>query len=368
MRRLALFFIVASAVAAASRASPPPVEATFPGFNGKVVFTTDVDGNEELYSMNPDGSSLTRLTNNPATDRFPAASSDGARIAFTSNRDGDHEIYVMNTDGTGLTQLTNNTTFETQPVWSPDGSKIAFHTNRDGNVEVYVMNADGTQQENVTNHPSADFDADWSPDGETIAFGSSRNGEPGIFLMEADGDSQQFLVQGDLASWSPDSARLAFQTTANDGADVEVAVVNADGSGQEAITSNDAHDFGPVWSPDGRFLLVDRLENSVDTLWRIRLDGGAATALPSPGIFNGFADWAPLIAKSGDANCDDTVNAVDALHDLRYVATIGNAPDCITAGNVKCDDSLTAVDSLFILRYVAQLPVSLPVNCPEIGT
>jgi Tol biopolymer transport system component len=367
MKRLALLIVVMTALAGLSRSTLTPAEATFPGFNGKVVFTTDVDGNEELYSINPDGSSLTRLTNDPATDRYPAVSSDGTRIAFTSNRDGDHEIYVMNADGTGLTQLTDNTAFETQPVWSPDGSEIAFHTTRDGNNEVYVMNSDGTGQQNVTNSPSHEFDADWSPDGGTIAFGSTRNGDQEIFLMDPDGADQRFLVDGNFASWSPDGSRITFEVPGHDGSDVEVGVVNADGTGQEIVTDNSAHDFGPVWSPDGRFLLLDRLEDGIDTLWILDPTSRNETSLPSPGIFNGHADWSPLIAVAGDANCDDVVNAVDALQDLRYVAALGQPAECVAAGNVKCDDGLTATDALFILRYVAQLPVNLPQGCPEIG-
>ena len=53
--------------------------------------------------MNADGSGVTRLTNNSVSDRYPKWSPDGRRIAFTSNRDGDHEIYVMNADGSGVT-------------------------------------------------------------------------------------------------------------------------------------------------------------------------------------------------------------------------------------------------------------------------
>jgi Tol biopolymer transport system component len=54
---------------------------------------------EEIYVMNANGSGLTRLTNNMAVDGAPAFSPDGSKIAFTSDRDGNYEIYVMNADG-----------------------------------------------------------------------------------------------------------------------------------------------------------------------------------------------------------------------------------------------------------------------------
>ena len=77
------------------------------------------------------------------------------RIAFTSDRDGNTQIYTMNADGTGVTRLTNNGAFDSSPNWSFDNSKIAFESNRDGNYEVYAMNADGTGQTRLTNNPAS---------------------------------------------------------------------------------------------------------------------------------------------------------------------------------------------------------------------
>ena len=70
----------------------------------------------------------------------PVWSRDGTKIAFTSERDGNAEIYIMNADGTQQTRLTN--TFDIDE-WatslSPDGTKIAFESDRDGNWQIFVM-------------------------------------------------------------------------------------------------------------------------------------------------------------------------------------------------------------------------------------
>ena len=68
--------------------------------------------------MNPDGSGVTALTADPASEGRPAWSSDGKRIAFASDKDGDAEIYVMNLDGSGVTKLTDNTGFDARPAWA----------------------------------------------------------------------------------------------------------------------------------------------------------------------------------------------------------------------------------------------------------
>ncbi len=58
--------------------------------------------------MQADGSKPTRLTNNTALNYWPSWSPDGKRIAFTSNRDGNYEIYLMNADGSEQRNLTRN--------------------------------------------------------------------------------------------------------------------------------------------------------------------------------------------------------------------------------------------------------------------
>jgi hypothetical protein len=48
--------------------TPGVARAAFPGTNGKIVFETNRDGNEEIYTMNSDGTNRVDLTRNPAED------------------------------------------------------------------------------------------------------------------------------------------------------------------------------------------------------------------------------------------------------------------------------------------------------------
>jgi WD40 repeat protein len=141
-----------------------PAGAAFPGQNGKIAFTSNRDGNFEIYTMNPNGQGVDRLTNNPAEDDSePSWSPDGNKIVFGSRRDGNLEIYTMNANGQGIDRLTNNPAADLEADWSPGGGKIVFTSARDSDNEIYTMNANGQGIDRLTNNPANDFFPDWQP-------------------------------------------------------------------------------------------------------------------------------------------------------------------------------------------------------------
>ena len=135
-------------------------------------------------------------------DSEPNWSPDGTRIALVSDRDGDLDVYTMLPNGSSVRQLTFNDGFEFRPNWSPDGGQITFTSGRDGDAEVYVMDADGTNQTNVTANPAGDdgFSA-WSPDGEKIAYVSIAHD---VLTMNADGSGKVSLTKGPAFEIDPD--------------------------------------------------------------------------------------------------------------------------------------------------------------------
>jgi hypothetical protein len=102
-------------------ASSEPAQAAFPGTNGKIAFVTNRDGNLEIYTMNPDGTSQENISRSSATETVPAYSANGENIAFLSTRDGNGEIYKMTSTGTLQTQLTDNPAGDQDhaPSWGP---------------------------------------------------------------------------------------------------------------------------------------------------------------------------------------------------------------------------------------------------------
>lgn len=139
----------------------------------RIVWSTNRDGNFEIYVMDANSENEKRLTNDPGDDKSPAWQPKlGQKIAFSSTRDFNNEIYVMDVDGGRQTNLTNDFNWDDFPEWSPNGTKIAFATLRDGNGEIYVMDADGGNPANLTNTEDA-FDANPAWFDPVVAFSVS---------------------------------------------------------------------------------------------------------------------------------------------------------------------------------------------------
>jgi TolB protein len=117
----------------------------------------------DIWLVEADGSNLARLTNDPAIDAQPGWSSDSRRIVFTSNRDGNLEIYEMDLSGRNLRNLTNSPFDENYAKWSADGNWLAF-SRFTLNNEIFVMSRDGEQLVNLTDHNDADWWPVWVPE------------------------------------------------------------------------------------------------------------------------------------------------------------------------------------------------------------
>ena len=286
---------------------PSVGQAAFPGANGRIAFQSgrDDEGAPEIYSINPDGSGPTRLTNNTAFDADPAWSPSGTRIAFSSQRTGNSDIFVMNADGAGQVDLSNTSDrTEFSPAWSPNGTKIAF-VGQPSTFELFVMNADGTGVTQLTNDGGFDAFPAWSPDGTKIAFASNPGyplGETDIVVINADGSGRTSLTSGpsdDFSpDWSPDGSKIVFHRDPSRFADAtDIWVMNADGSGQTQLTNDPTRDMAPAWSPDGSKIVWGRGAAAGSDLYTMSPDGtGLVDITNSPGS-DVAPDWQPIVSN-----------------------------------------------------------------------
>lgn len=157
-----------------------------------------------IYQVAVDGSGLTQVTpvRIELEDWEPVYSPDGSTIAFWSlDRDGViGAVYSMNPDGSGITQLSDPEMEGFAPSWSPDGRQLAF-TTKCCNPElsnIATMKRDGQQQRQITqdNGVMGAGRSSWSPQGDAIVFRSSDvNGNGGIFVINADGTGPKLILK-----------------------------------------------------------------------------------------------------------------------------------------------------------------------------
>ena len=170
----------------------------------RIAFSSNRDGNWEIYVMNVDGTGLRRLTNHPAIDVTPTWSPTGMQIAFTSERAGTPSIYVIGVDGLGLRRLT----FENsdRATWSPAPRNEIAYTARTGpGYDIKVLNLETNETRQLTFGEGSNESPVWAPNGRHLAFTSTRAGLAQIFTVDYDGQNvRQITREGNnqQAHWS----------------------------------------------------------------------------------------------------------------------------------------------------------------------
>lgn len=264
-------------------------------FVAKILFTSAQPPPASVYSVNPDGTNLTRLTNT-GVSTSPSWSPDFSRIVFSSNRDGRPSLYVMNADGTNVTRITNAMAADFTPSWSTDGSFIAFSRAGDTGSQIWIVKPDGTGAVAVTQPGGLDTTPSWSPDGKRIVFSSVRGGTVAqLWLVNVDGTGLTQFTSGTAANttpaWSPDGQWIAFSGTASGAA--QIYKIHPDGTGLVRLTTSTGQDVGPAWSADGSQIVFISDRAGPPQLYVMSSADGSGVTRVTPGAMGVDAtpDW-----------------------------------------------------------------------------
>jgi TolB protein len=303
-----------------------PAGATAPGTNGRIVYSRFADtifSHSDIVSANPDGTGVAKLTNtvNGVFDQNPDWAPDGSKVVF--QRDSDlscgqacvQGIYTVNPDGTQLTRLTpnNHEIYWADPAYSPDGTRLSFKCNgclgSDGGI--FVMDADGSNLLQVTKDDSSPYEEDevqWSPDATRLVFQRNRRSDESTAIFTATIDGTDFRrltpwrLDAEHPDWSPDGRLIIFQSYgagAPTGVSTNVFTVRPDGSHLTQVT----HDEGgavnaanAAWSPNGKKIVFVQVPGSgpfgYSDIFTMSADGSDIRQVTtSPALWDYRPDW-----------------------------------------------------------------------------
>ena len=199
----------------------------------------DREGNEQPASLHE--RSFGRFDISPA----------GTHVAFgiTNASDDQEDIWILELERDTVTRLTFDEAKDSNPIWSPDGEWVTFASERDGTVSnLYRKRANGTGEvERLTTSEFTQWPNSWSPDGKTLAYGEFISGSEGNLMFYRPGaDPEVELFLGTpfwewAPQFSPDGRFVAYSSTESGSA--EVYVRSADGSGaQVKVSTSSARD------------------------------------------------------------------------------------------------------------------------------
>ncbi len=180
--------------------------------DGKIVFSSAMTGNSEIWSVNPDGGERRQLTSDAADDWAAAISPDNHSIFFASNRTGETHVWRMNADGGNQMQITIIDGGFPIAV-SPDGRWVYYSSALQKTLR--RVSTEGGAEETVLDKPNDHFAV--SPDGSSVAFAERRGGETNLSVAALSDKRivKVFVIAGEKINlthlaWSPDGKSLAY--------------------------------------------------------------------------------------------------------------------------------------------------------------
>lgn len=237
----------------------------------KIVFTRQfVSGGKHLMVVNADGSGLTDVTptNVDRQDIVdPSWSPDGNQVVYSSNADGNYELYTLKVGNESATRLTS-TKWPVQnldPVWSPSGKAIAFSRTglslTSAAASLFQIKLDGTAASRLTRTVTGDGDVspDYSPDGRQIAFSSDRAGNDDVYILDLASFSVTKLTTQPTKdrdidpAFAPDGSALVFVSDRSGATELWALNLMSLTPGPGAavqLTSDGAPKSHPSWGPD----------------------------------------------------------------------------------------------------------------------
>ncbi|WP_298903417.1 DUF5050 domain-containing protein [uncultured Psychroserpens sp.] len=257
-----------------------------------IVYVSNVDGINQIFTMNTNGSNKKQLTYLQHSCYYPFFSPDASKIVFMSLA-GEHTIIcLIDKDGSNYKALSTEKDMTSDPNWSPDGSQLIFSSAKGGNNNIYVMDVTGKNWKQLTHHEASDQTPSISPDGKHIVFVSNRDGNNELYIMNSDGTNVKRLTTDPRSDrvprWSPDSEKIIWYSrepskvagsAKKSWSGAEIYEIQKNGSNRKQITHNSYRDQGPNYVPGKNRVIFTSKRTGTYQLFDFNLETSEVTQL-----------------------------------------------------------------------------------------
>lgn len=183
-----------------------------------------------------------------------------APFVFTSNKEGNNEIYLASMESHQWENLSNHSSNDNWPRVAPDKSKLLFQSSRNSNLDVYLLPLDSKMPYRLTSNEEHDYLASFASDGKSIYFTSWRLTDKGFtqplfFQMGLMGEEQTQWTQLEPdnpigVEWQPDG--VFGVTTIHKNDEYQIHLVDSLGNSVKKLTNLPGYNAGARFSPDGK--------------------------------------------------------------------------------------------------------------------
>jgi TolB protein len=275
---------------------------TLPPPKNPYLYSSNAEGNYDIYSSDTTSNSKMQLTNSSYRDWWSRLSPNREKIAYTSDQEINPQIFTMNIDGTNKFKVTTIpvTGYHNNGIgfcWSPDGGSLLYSNYN----KLYKISQFGTNLIQIATAPTGrNFrETDWSPVNNKIVVLTIGENiyDSEIYLMNSDGNNMTLFFQNlpgmmEYPSFSVDGSKIMFTRDVSgfesiDGRqlDSHIFILSINGSDTTDVSVNKpegTNDLQPRFSPDGSQIIFTNSSNvlgSVPEIWIMDISGNNRTKI-----------------------------------------------------------------------------------------
>ncbi len=190
--------------------------------------------------------------------------------------------------------------FAPTPVWAQEGllgDKVVYDEFdfEDGSSRILIFDTVTGQETILLDDEHYKAAPDLSPDGTQIVFISDRDGDLELYVIDVDGTNLRQLthnsIDEDSPVWSPDGTKIAYLSDSEDG--IDLVIITADGSSMHNLTQGVGINIDPAWSPDGQKLVFISKQTGTSQVNIIDAGGHNRRQLTNDDQFYMIPTWSP---------------------------------------------------------------------------